>query len=153
LEEKSVRLHQQRVELYHQIQDLAAKKVDVASIARQLGVSRQTVYTYLKMKQPPARTRIPREREKFLDPYKDYLVRRWNEGCRNAHQMYREIKEQGYTGSESAVGRFVAPGPRQKRQGPQLQVRRAGTGDDGQTGGSQEETASHGSPRCGLDDF
>jgi transposase len=84
LEEKSVHLHQQRVELYHQIQDLAAKKIDVASIARQIGVSRQTVYTYLQMKQPPARTRLPRKREKLLDPYKDYLVRRWNEGCRNS---------------------------------------------------------------------
>src|SRR5260370_27084790 len=57
-EEKSQRLHQQRVELYHQIQDLAAKKIDVATIARKLGVSRQTVYTYLQMRQPPERTRI-----------------------------------------------------------------------------------------------
>src|SRR5205085_4101749 len=81
----------------------------VASIARQIGVSRQTVYTYLQMKQPPARTRIHRQRKKLLDPYKDYLVRRWNEGCRNSQQMYREIKEQGYTGSSTAVGRFVAP--------------------------------------------
>jgi hypothetical protein len=61
------------------------------------------------MKQPPARTRLPRKREKLLDSYKDYLVRRWNEGCRNSQQMYREIKEQGYTGSETVVGRFVAP--------------------------------------------
>src|SRR5512135_2179992 len=28
---------------------------------------------------------------------------------RSAQQMYREIKEQGYTGSSTAVGRFVAP--------------------------------------------
>src|SRR5258707_15005194 len=84
LEEKTVHLHQQRVELYHQIQDLAAKKIDVASIARQIGVSRQTVYTYLQMKQLPARTRLPRKREKLLDPYKDYLVQRWNEGCRKS---------------------------------------------------------------------
>src|SRR5258708_1028936 len=116
LEEKSVHLHQQRVELYHQIQDLAAKKIDVASIARQIGVSRQTVYTYLQMKQPPARTRLPRKREKLLDPYKDYLVRRWNEGCRNSQQMYREIKEQGYIGSETVVGRLVAPFRAKKRQ-------------------------------------
>jgi transposase len=109
LEEKSVHLHQQRIELYHQIQDRAAKKIDVATLARQIGVSRQTVYTYLQMEQPPARTRIHRKHEKLLHPYKDSLIRRWNEGCRNAQQMYREIKEQGYTGSSSAVGRFVAP--------------------------------------------
>jgi transposase len=78
-EEKSLRLHQQRVELYHQIQDLAAKKIDVANIARQAGISRQTVYNYLEMKQPPERTRIPRGGKKLIDPYKDYLVGRWND--------------------------------------------------------------------------
>src|SRR5437762_1990699 len=108
-EEKSQRLHQQRVELYHQIQDLAAKKIDVANIARKLGVSRQTVYTYLQMRQLPEHTRIHLGGKRLIDPYKDYLVRRWNEGCRSAQQMYREMKEQGYTGSSTAVGRFVAP--------------------------------------------
>jgi len=144
-EEKSQRLHQQRVELYHQIQDLAAKKIDVATIARKLGVSRQTVYTYLQMRQPPARTRIHQGGKRLIDSYKEYLVGRWNEGCRSVavkrdfnkclltcnmsgfpldsskisknnerkslitQQMYREIKEQGYTGSSTAVGRFVAP--------------------------------------------
>ena len=108
-EEKSLTLHQERVERYHQIHDLAAKKVDVANIARQMGVSRQTVYTNLQMKQPPERTRIHSGGKKVIDPYKGYLVQRWNDGCRSAQQMYREIKEQGYTGSKSAVARFVAP--------------------------------------------
>jgi transposase len=108
-EEKSQRLHQQRVELYHQIHGLAAKKVDVANMARQLRVSRQTIYNYLQMKQPPERTRINQEGQRLIDPYKDYLIQRWNEGCRSAQQMYREIKEQGYPGSSTAVGRFVGP--------------------------------------------
>jgi hypothetical protein len=51
-EEKSQKDHQERVERYHKIHDLAAKQVDVANIARQLGLSRQGVYTYLQMKQP-----------------------------------------------------------------------------------------------------
>src|SRR6266700_2767558 len=108
-EEKSQCLHQQRVELYHQIHDLAAKEFDVANMARQLGVSRQTIYNYLQMKQPPERTRINLGGRRLIDPYKDYLMQRWNEGCRSAQQMYREIKEQGYPGSSTAVGRFVGP--------------------------------------------
>lgn len=83
-EEKSVRLHQERVERYHQIHDLHAKKVDPANIARQVGISRQSVYAYLKMTEPPARTRIHRQYKPLIDPYKGYLVKRWNEGCRNA---------------------------------------------------------------------
>jgi len=106
--EKSVRLHQERVERYHQIQDLYAKKVDPANIARQVGISRQSVYAYLKMKEPPARTRIHRQYKPLIDPYKEYLVKRWNEGCRNAQLVYREIKEQGYTGSDQPIARFFA---------------------------------------------
>ncbi|TMC18823.1 MAG: hypothetical protein E6J34_16215 [Chloroflexi bacterium] len=66
-EEKSLALHQERVERYHQIHDLAAKKVDVANIARQVGVSRQTVYDNRKLKQPPERTRIHRGGKKVID--------------------------------------------------------------------------------------
>jgi len=107
-EEKSVHLHQERVEQYHQIQTLFAKKVDTANIARQVGMSRQSVYSYLKMTEPPARTRLHRQYKPLIDPYKEYLVKRWNEGCRNAQQVYREIKEQGYSGSDQPIVRFFA---------------------------------------------
>ncbi|HEV2659931.1 MAG TPA: ISL3 family transposase [Ktedonobacteraceae bacterium] len=108
-EEKSQQYHQERVERYHTIHELASKQIDVTSIARKVGLSRQGVYNYLQMKQPPERTRIHREGRPNLDPYKEYLIKRWNEGCRNAQLLYREIKAQGYTGSNTAVGRFIAP--------------------------------------------
>jgi len=52
LEAKSLQLHQERVTRYKQIHELHAKKVDPTSIARQVGVSRQCVYEYLRMQQP-----------------------------------------------------------------------------------------------------
>ena len=106
LEAKSLQLHQERVSRYEQIQDLSAKKVDVTTIARQVGVSRQCVYEYLRMQQSPERTQISPSRQPILEPYKDYLVRRWNEGCRNAQQAYREVKEMGYPGGDSNIVRF-----------------------------------------------
>lgn len=106
LEAKSLQLHQERITRYEQIRDLFAKKVDVTTIARQVGVSRQCVYEYLRMQQSPERTHIPPSRQPILEPYKDYLVRRWNEGCRNAQQAYREVKEMGYPGGDSNVVRF-----------------------------------------------
>jgi transposase len=106
LEAKSLQLQQERVTRYQQIHELHAKKVDVVTIARQVGVSRQCVYEYLRMQQPPEQTHIPPSRQPILEPYKAYLVRRWNEGCRNAQQAYREIKEQGYPGTDSNVVRF-----------------------------------------------
>jgi transposase len=109
LEAKSLQLHQERVTRYEQIHELHAKKVEVATIARKLGVSRQCVYAYVRMQQPPERTHIPPSRQPMLEPYKAYLVRRWNEGCRNAQQAYREIKEMGYPGTDSNVVRFFGP--------------------------------------------
>jgi transposase len=103
LEAKSLK---ERITCYEQIHDLAAKKVDVVTIARQIGVSRQCVYEYLRMQQAPERTHIPPPRQPILEPYKDYLVGRWNEGCRNAQQAYREVKEMGYPGGDSNVVRF-----------------------------------------------
>lgn len=108
-EEKSQQYHQERVQRYHTIQELASKQVDVTSIAQQVGLSRQGAYNYLRMKQPPERTRIHQPGRSNLDPYKDYLITRWNEGCRNAQLLSREIKAQGYSGSNTAVGRFIAP--------------------------------------------
>ena len=107
-EEKSERLHQEQIQRYHQIHDLHAKKVDTANIARQVGVSRRTVYYYLKMTEPPTRTRINPHYKPLIEPYKEYVVNRWNEGCRNAQQVHRELKELGYTGSDQPIVRFFA---------------------------------------------
>ncbi len=115
-EEKSVRLHQERVERYHQIHELHAKKAEIATIAHQMGLSRQAVYTYLKMEQPPERTRINQQRKPLIEPYKDYLIKRWNQGCRNAQLVYRELKEQGYTGSDQPVQRYFVQ-VRKKKDG------------------------------------
>ncbi len=83
------------------------KKVDVANIARQVGVSRETVYRYLRMNEPPQPTQIQYTRKQLIEPYKPYLLQRWNEGCRNAQQMYKEIREMGYTAGVSNVSRFI----------------------------------------------
>jgi transposase len=116
-EAKSEMLHQERVERYHQIHALSDKRVDPATIARQVGMSRQSVYSYLKMTTPPERTRIHRPHKPLIEPYKEYLIQRWNEGCRNAQLVYREIKEQGYSGSDQPIARFFAQFRKKKDAG------------------------------------
>jgi transposase len=37
-----------------------------------------------------------------------YLQQRWEEGCRNAGELYREIKEQGFTGTASWASRYIS---------------------------------------------
>jgi transposase len=49
-----------------------------------------------------------RKPKTVLDPYLEYLYRRWHEEeCHNGLQLYREIKAQGYSGSPAAVSRYV----------------------------------------------
>ncbi len=50
----------------------------------------------------------------MLDPFESYLGKRWQEGCRNASRLWREIKEQGYPGTPKRVLEWA----RQRREEP-----------------------------------
>ena len=120
-EEASLDYHRQRVAAYEAVHALRAKGADVADIARTVGISRQTAYHYLSMSTAPARRRRRFERrDRVLDPYEDYLRRRWSEGCHNGMQLWREIRAQGFAYSSSPVSRFVA----HLRQDPSLRPAR-----------------------------
>ena len=106
-EAASLERHAVAVELYHTIHDLRAKVVDLANIARQVGVSRRTVYRYLRMPEPPLRKQPYVGRISRIEPYKSYILQRWNDGCRSARQICREITAQGYRYGESSVQRYV----------------------------------------------
>jgi transposase len=106
-EAASLRRHAHAMELYEKIREYHMKNVDVASIARHVVVSRRTVYRYLEMNEPPEPTQIQYTRKKLIEPYQAYLTSRWNEGCRNAQQMYRELCTMGYRAGVSNVSRFI----------------------------------------------
>src|SRR3989442_2907157 len=44
----------------------------------------------------------------LLNPYKDYLLGRWNAGCRTAMQLFRELQPRGYTGSYALVAAYAS---------------------------------------------
>lgn len=75
-------------------------------IARRLKISRQTVHRFLTSETLPERRRPP-YRGSILDPYKPYLLDRWKAGCWNGSQLYSEIKQLGYTGSEVLCRLFI----------------------------------------------
>jgi transposase len=93
--------------LYHQIQQLHAQHLGIAAIARRLQVSRPTVYRYLAMPQPPERQRSRHRGRPLVAPFTPYLRRRWNAGCRNAQQLWRELVAQGYQPARRTVERYV----------------------------------------------
>jgi transposase len=90
-----------------QIHQLLAAGHTKTATARILGLSAVTVTKYAKAATPGQIT--PAARESLLDPYKPYLITRWNEGTRNVRGLHAEIKARGYTGSDQLVRRFITP--------------------------------------------
>jgi transposase len=87
----------------------------VAQIARTVGIARMTVYKYLREGPPQRKRHSVHGRQRVLEPWEPYLLKRWEEGCRMATVLWREIRAQGFTYSVSNVQRFVA---QLRREGP-----------------------------------
>jgi transposase len=100
------RRHAPWVTTYEAIHALYAQGTCIATIARQLGISRPTVYAYLRRGTPPA-PRSPQRSGQVLRPYMPYLIRRWREGITDSMRLWREIQAQGYTHSARTVCRFI----------------------------------------------
>jgi transposase len=99
--------HASIVARYEAVIAFQAKGADVADIARVTGLSRTTVYRYLRLGCPPGRKQYG-SRSTALDPYKGYLLNRWDEGCHTATRLWREIQALGYSASYTTVSRFLA---------------------------------------------
>jgi transposase len=106
-EEESQRRHAQWLARYDAVLALRAKGASVADIARSVAISRETVYRYLRLGAPPERKRRS-VRRTVLDPYKEHLLRRWDEGCHDARRLCAEMREMGYRHAYTNVSRFLA---------------------------------------------
>jgi len=102
------------------------------AIARELQMSRRIVQRYLSSEGFPERAPgsglRPRSKSK-LDLYLVYLRERWNAGEHSGSHLFGEIKERGYTGSESllrhVLGEWRTELPPSPRQGPPRKLRLA----------------------------
>jgi len=75
-------------------------------IAKILGVTGRTIQRWLRADTfPDAKRR--RRRPGSFEIYSSYVLSRWEAGERNGLAIYREIKEQGYDGSERTVYRYL----------------------------------------------
>ena len=110
---------EKRKEQYEAIKAAQQGGLNKNAIAQQFGVSRTTVRRLLKAEEFPERA--PRRRRTALAPFRDYLKKRWEEGCHNASQLCRELRKQGYTGQRSRVKEYVHPW-RAEAQAPRKSV-------------------------------
>jgi transposase len=98
--------HATWVTTYEAIHTLHAQGLPVTTIAEQLGISRPTVYAYLRRATPPS-PRSPQRSRQVLRPYMAYLIHRWREGCTDSMQLWHELRARGYGHSARTVSRFL----------------------------------------------
>lgn len=96
---------QKRWERYQKVIQLHQRGQSSRAIARQLGLNRGTVRHWLGAGQFPERV-IPR-RHSSVDPWGSYVERRWEEGCHNGNQLWRELRAQGAEFARVTLRRWI----------------------------------------------
>ncbi len=101
-----------RVARWEKVRALAEAGANICKIAREVGIGRKTVRRLIATSEPPYNQVVNRRpgdsSSPTLQPYVTYLQDRWQAGRTNASKLYREIVEQGYTGSHTLLARSIA---------------------------------------------
>ncbi len=85
---------EQRLARYQQVVTLRQQGFSQTTIAEQVGVGHATVSRWLAYGTFPEQQ--PRPRKMELDAHLSYLRQRWEAGCHNIAQLYRELVARGY---------------------------------------------------------
>jgi transposase len=101
------KLREKRKALFEAVKVAYQRGLTKRAISREVGITRTTVRRLLKADEFPERA--PRQRQSELDCFREYLEKRWAEGCHNASQLCRELRQQGYGGQRSRVKEYVQP--------------------------------------------
>jgi transposase len=94
----------QQAALFNEVIELKRKGLGNQEIAGRVGKSCRTVLRWLKQGEYREQVRHRRSR---LDPHFSYLAQRWNEGCRNVMNLWRELRGRGYRGSYKSVYHYL----------------------------------------------
>jgi transposase len=104
---------ERRYQQYLKVKQLFDQGVPILTIADQLGLSRTTIRKFAYADAFPERAQN-KQTGSILKPYFAYLQYRFDEGCENSYQLWREIKSKGFSGGPKQVGRWV----QQRRETP-----------------------------------
>ena len=93
---------------YEQVWTLHRQGWPSVAIAAQVGRSCRTIERYLHLPTWPGRQHRRHYGRSVLNPYKAYILERWNAGCHTAIQLFQELQPRGYTGSYRRVTAYVS---------------------------------------------
>ncbi len=98
--------HAERAERYGHIKQRFAQGVSMRQIAHETGLCTTTISRWLRTDALPPERRGYRATGK-IDPFVPYLYSRLADGCTNQSRLWRELREQGFTGTRSLMGKWV----------------------------------------------
>jgi len=84
-----------RLATYEQVWTLHRQGWAPRAIAQQLGMGRWTVGRYLRAPSFPERKGRSDKGKSRRTPYQEYILKRWNAGCRDALQLFRALPRPG----------------------------------------------------------
>jgi transposase len=98
-QQRAAQRQARRQALHTQVWALHHQGWTAPAIAPHVGLGLRTVQHDLQSAAFAGRTRRSDRGTSVLNPYKPYLLERWNAGCHTALRLCRELQPQGYTGS------------------------------------------------------
>jgi transposase len=110
------RTRDKRLQRYEVVRELYLQGVNLSEIARRFHMGRMTVQKFAYAETYPE-TAPYRTRANMLRPYEANVRERWQQGCRNASQLHREIVAMGYPGQRKQVALLVAHLRRLQKEG------------------------------------
>ena len=97
------------MEEWIRIRELDRRGVSVSEISRQTGRDRRTVRKVLEGTAPKLQREVTKGREGKLEPFREHLVQRIDQGCLNGTVLLEEITRLGYTGKISILRGLLTP--------------------------------------------
>jgi transposase len=124
-QQRAAQRQARRQALHTQVWALHRQGWTAPAIAQNLGMSLRTVQRDLRSATFAGRRRRSDRGESVLNPYKPYLLERWNAGCSTAMRLFRDLRQRGYAGGYGVVAAYarrlrqaqgLPPGHRRARQ-------------------------------------
>jgi transposase len=124
-QQRAAQRQTRRQALHTQVWTLHRQGWTAPAIAQQVGLSLRTVQRDLRTVTFAGRRRRSDLGESGLNPYKPYLLERWNAGCYTAMRLFRNLRQRGYAGGYGVVAAYarrlrqaqgLPPGHRRARQ-------------------------------------
>jgi transposase len=93
---------------YNEVRQAQERGLTISAIARITGLDRKTVRKYAYATEFPEQApRGGKRHGSKLDPFKTYLLQRWQEGCHTGRVLWRELCQAGYVGGFTLINDFL----------------------------------------------